>query len=425
MKYETAFVFDASTVKFGPDITEEVGHDMKCLGSKHVMVITDQSLTDSQAVSVVLEALRKEDVDFALFDQTRIEPTDKSFKEAAEFAVNGRFDGFVGVGGGSSIDTAKAANLYSTYPADFLAYVSPPIGKGQPVPGRLRPMIAVPTTAGTGSETTGLAIFDLEAMHVKTAVAHRFLRPALGVIDPNNTRTLPRMVAACTGFDVLTHALESFTAIPYDHRPAPENPGLRPSYQGSNPISDIWASEAIKTVSRNLPRVLQDPNDDIARAQMLLAATFAGIGFGGAGTHLAHAMSYPVSGMVRSYIPEGYPRDHPLIPHGMAVVLNAPAVFRFTAPARPERHLEAARLMGADTSSSSLRSAGEVLVGRIVELIRLAGIPNGLKAVGFGPEDLEVLVTGAFAQQRLTKLSPRLVDEADFRQLFLDSMTCW
>src|SRR5205823_14962686 len=142
-------------------------------------------------------------IDAVLFDRTRVEPTDTSFKDAIQFATAGNFDGYVAVGGGSSMDTAKAANLYATYPADFLAYVNPPIGRGGPVPGRLKPLIAIPTTTGTGSETTGVAIFDLTEMHAKTGIAHRALRPALGIVDPNNTRELPPMIAASSGFDVL------------------------------------------------------------------------------------------------------------------------------------------------------------------------------------------------------------------------------
>ena len=223
----------------------------------------------------------------------------------------GRFDGYVAVGGGSVMDTAKAANLFATYPAPLLTYVNPPIGEGKPVPGPLKPLIAIPTTAGTGSETTGVAIFDYEALHAKTGIAHRALRPALGIIDPDNTRTMPPMVAACSALDVLSHAVESFTALPYSKRPAPDHPGLRPAYQGANPISDVWASKAMDVMARNIVRAVDDPSDDEARGEMLLAAAYAGIGFGNAGVHLPHGMSYPVSGMVRDYVPAGYPRRPP------------------------------------------------------------------------------------------------------------------
>lgn len=180
-----------------------------------------------------------------------------SFKAAIQFAADGQFDGYVAVGSGSVIDTAKAANLYATYPADFLDYVNPPIGRGLPVPGRLKPLIAIPTTAGTGSETTGVTIFDFTEMHAKTGIAHRALRPVLGILDPDNTRTLPKMIAASSGLDVLSHAIESFTALPYDRRPAPESVRLRPAYQGSNPISDIWSSRAIQMVSEHIARAIR------------------------------------------------------------------------------------------------------------------------------------------------------------------------
>ena len=425
MTLETIFTMDSSSIKYGPGATREVGHDMGQLDARRVMVVTDPRMADSETVAIALESLKRVDIDAVLFDQVHVEPTDASLETAIQFAATGRFDGYVAVGGGSSMDTAKVANLYATYPADFLAYVNPPIGEGRPVPGRLKPLIAVPTTAGTGSETTGVAIFDFLEMHAKTGIAHRALRPLIGIVDPDNTRTLPRMVAACTGLDVLSHALESLTALPYGRRPAPAHPGLRPAYQGANPLSDIWAAKAIQVVSQNLIRAIEDPSDDEARGQMLLAATFAGIGFGNAGVHLPHGMSYPVSGMARDFVVDGYPADHPLIPHGMSVILNAPAVFRFTASADPERHLYAASLMGVDISEARPEHAGELLAEAIIDLMRRTGMPNGLRAVGYGLEDVEHLVQGTLPQHRVTKLSPRPAGATDLVQLFLDSMTIW
>jgi len=425
MAYETAFTMDTSSIKYGPGVTREVGHDMAALGARRVMVVTDPRVAQTEAVAVTMESLRSAGIDAVLYDQVRVEPTDVSFKDAIRFAEEGQFDGYVAVGGGSSMDTAKAANLYATYPADFLAYVNQPIGEGRPVPGPLKPLIAIPTTAGTGSETTGVAIFDLTEMHAKTGIAHRALRPVMGIIDPNNTRSLPPMVAACSGLDVLSHAIESYTALPYNRREAPPSLEMRPAYQGANPISDIWAREAIARVSRYIVRAVEDPDDEEARGQMLLAAAFAGIGFGNAGVHLPHGMSYPVSGMVRDYIPEGYPQDHPIIPHGMSVILHTPAVVRFTAPANPERHLEAARLMGVDTRGAGPEDAGDLLAGAIIKLMRRLGMPNGLHAVGFERDDIDALVAGTLPQHRVTKLAPRPAGEAELRQLFLDSMRCW
>ena len=425
MALESVISMASASIKYGFGATREVGFDMKELGATRVMVVTDRSLAEKEPVQVTLKALGDAGIETVLYSDTHIEPTDASMKDAIDFAINGKFDGFVGVGGGSSIDTAKAANLYATYPADFLDYVNAPIGKGVPVPGPLKPLIGIPTTAGTGSETTGVAIFDLVEMHAKTGIAHRFLRPVLGIVDPDNTRSLPKMVAACTGFDVLVHAVESYTAIPYNQRQAPESPRLRPAYQGSNPISDVWAAKAIEIVSKNILRVVEDPTDAEARSQMIIAATFAGIGFGNAGVHLPHAMSYPVAGMVRSYIPEGYPPEHPIIPHGMAVILNAPAVFRFTAPASPERHLEAARLLGIDVAAAKKEDAGDILADAVVSLMKKTGMPNGLAAVGYTADDVDKLVEGTLPQHRVTKLSPRPFTPEELKNLFLDSLTCW
>ena len=425
MTTETAFIMDTSQIKFGFGATHEVGLDMYALGGKRVMVLTDPNLSNSEPVSITLTALSNVGIDAILFDQVRVEPTDVSFKQAIDFAVDGNFDGYVAVGGGSCMDTAKAANLYATYPADFLTYVNQPIGQGEPVPGQLKPSIAIPTTAGTGSETTGVAIFDLLEMHVKTGIAHRSLRPSMGIVDPDNTRTLPKIVSACCGLDVLSHALESLTALSFDKRPAPKSPKYRPAYQGSNPISNLWASRAIEMVSKNLIRAVECPSDDEARAQMLLASTFAGIGFGNAGVHLPHGMSYPVAGMVRDYIPDGFPSPHPIVPHGMSVILNAPAVFRFTASTNPKLHLYAAELMGADISGADPDDAGKILANAIIKLMQKTGIPNGLSEVGYVKADIDQLVAGTLPQHRVTKLSPQPANAADLTELFLDSLTCW
>jgi hydroxyacid-oxoacid transhydrogenase len=390
------------------------------------MVLTDPNLARLTPVATAVESLRENKISFALFDRVRVEPTDASFREAIDFANQGDFDAFVAVGGGSTIDTAKAANLYSTYPvADFLDYVNAPIGKGRPVPGPLKPLIAVPTTAGTGSETTGVAIFDYTKLHAKTGIAHRRLRPMLGILDPENTRTMPPQVAVTSGFDVLSHAIESFTALPFHQRARPDHPIMRPAYQGSNPVSDVWSLEALRWVSKYLVRAAEDPDDREAREKMLLAASYAGVGFGNAGVHLPHGMSYPVSGLVRDFRPEGFAVDHPLVPHGMSVILNAPAVFRFTAQANPERHLVAAEILGADISRAKPEDAGKILSDRIVTFMQRLKVPNGLRAVGYSKADIPALVQGTLPQARVTKLSPRPADEADLARLFEDALTGW
>lgn len=430
MNREIAFEMAASGIRFGAGVTREVGMDLAELGARNVLVITDPVLRRLRPVEIVLESLEGNGVPFAVYDRVRVEPTDESFEDAIAFARQSSYDAFVAVGGGSAIDTAKAVNLYTSYPpADFLDYVNAPIGKGLPVPGPLKPLIAIPTTAGTGSETTGVSIFDLSRMHAKTGIASRRLKPTLGLLDPENTRTMPAQVAASSGLDILSHAIESFTAIPYSERARPERPALRPAYQGSNPISDLWSLEAMRIVARYLVRAVEDPSDDEARANMLLAASYAGIGFGNAGVHLPHGMSYPVSGNVKKYRAPGYPHlegeAHALIPHGFSVILNAPAVFRFTASMSPERHLQAAAALGANVDRAQAQDAGKILADRITWFMQRLNTPNGLREIGYTAADIPALVEGTLPQHRVTKLSPRAASPNDLSTLFEQSMIAW
>ena len=426
---EVAVELATSAIRYGTGVSREIGMDLADRKIRYVMLLTDPTLADLPSVETVRKSLEDQKITYVFYPRVRVEPTDRSFQDAIEVASAEPIDAFVAVGGGSTIDTAKAANLYSEYPADFLDYVNPPIGKGLPVPGPVKPLFAVPTTAGTGSETTGVAIFDYVEIHAKTGIAHRMLKPTLGILDPDNTRTLPAEVAASAGLDVLSHAVESYTAVPYTERPLPERPILRPAYQGSNPISDLWSIQALRMVREYLPRAVEDPGDDQARGMMLLAAAYAGIGFGNAGVHLPHGMSYPVSGMIKElatgYRPPGYAVDRPLVPHGISVILNAPAVFRFTASACPERHLTAAEALGADVSDAKPADAGPILADTITGYMQRLKVPNGLSALGYNSSHIAALVEGTLPQHRVTKLSPRPAGEEQLAKLFEDALTTW
>jgi hydroxyacid-oxoacid transhydrogenase len=420
---DTAFEMAASAVRYGAGVTREVGADASDRGLRRVMVVTDRVVGALAPALAVIESLDANGVEAVVYDGVRIEPSDRSFAEAIDVARRESCDGFVAVGGGSVIDTAKAANLYSTHPPrEFLDYVNAPIGKGLPVPGPLKPLFAIPTTAGTGSETTGVAVFDLGERHVKTGISSRYLKPTLGYLDPDHTRTLPPMVAASAGLDVLCHAVESYTCLPFTERARPARPSLRPTYQGTNPISDVWAVQSMRMVAGYLVRAVEDPSDDEARGQMLLAASFAGIGFGSAGVHLPHAMAYPVAGGVKRYSAPGYPSDHPLVPHGFSVILNAPAAFRFMASANPERHRAAAEALGADVSRCRPEDAGRALADRVLWFMDRLKAPIGLRSVGYSSSDIASLVEGTLAQQRLITLSPRAVDADALAKIFEDAI---
>ena len=420
---DTIFCIDPRPIKFGPGAVGEIGDDAKALGLSRVVVFTDKTVLNLTPAQKALESLRAGRIDYALYDETAIEPTDQSFLAATDFVREGGFDGIVSIGGGSVIDTAKAANLLTTHPLELLTFVNKPIGAGQPVPGPLMPHIACPTTSGTGSETTGVAVFDLVSQQVKTGISSKYLKPNLGVVDPEFTYTLPPLVTASTAFDVLTHAIESYTAMPFTQRERPHSPSARPPYQGANPHSDLGSLAAIRLGGQYLIAAVQ--GDNRARDAMMYAATMAGISFGNAGVHIPHAMSYSVAGMIRDYAPDGWPKNHVLCPHGISVVVNAPAAFRFTASAAPERHLEAADALGADVRDVALDGAGEILASRMIELMRVAGIPNGLQELNYDEADVAALASGAYQQQRLLTISPSPVRQHDLVALYKDAMRYW
>jgi hydroxyacid-oxoacid transhydrogenase len=311
-------------------------------------------------------------------------------------------------------------------------YINAPVGKALSPELPLLPLVAIPTTTGTGSESTTICVLDVLALKVKTGISHVALRPKLAIVDPRLTVTQPTMVTAASGMDILCHALESYTARWYADFDAKE-PEERVPYCGANPIADMWSEQAMSLLAGAFRRAIKDAatevrakraskgSDTEAREQMAMAATFAGLGFGNAGVHIPHANAYPIAGRVRDYVPKGYPEGEPIVPHGMAVSLTAPAAFRFTFDAAPERHLRAARILDPDASGDG----PELLPSVITALMRDIGIPNGLAEVGYGASDVDDLVAGAIQQQRLLATAPKTPTEEDLAQVFVASMEHW
>lgn len=419
---ETVFTLEATPAKFGPGAADDAGWELRRLGVRRALLVTDPRVAAAGHADRVADAIATEGIELVRYDRARVEPTLASLEEAAAVAADADVDGFVSVGGGSTIDTAKVANLLATHPAPLMAYVNVPIGDGRTPPAPLRPHLAIPTTPGSGSEATTVAVLDIPELGVKSGISHRYLRPAQAIVDPELTRTLPGAVVASAGLDVVCHAAESYVARPYDARPRPATPDQRPPYQGSNPIADVWSAHALTLGGRWLRRAVADADDLEARGAMMRAATLAGIGFGSAGVHIPHACAYPIAGLRPTHRPAGYPDDHPFVPHGQAVIVTAPAAFRFTYAAAPDRHRRVAELL----TGEPLPDAGpDTLPDVLVRLMRDLGVPRGLGELGYDEGDVPALVEGAMRQRRLLAIAPREPSADDLRQILLASLENW
>jgi hydroxyacid-oxoacid transhydrogenase len=420
---ETVFTYGAPQLKFGAGSSDEIGYDLSTYGVRRVLVITDPGVAATGHPQRIVEQIERAGIEARLFDRAHVEPTDVSMAEAVDFARDsGPWDGFVAVGGGSAIDTAKAVNLLSTNPGDLLDYVNAPVGKGRAPVNTLAPLVAVPTTTGTGSESTTICVLDVLAQKVKSGISHPRLRPTLAVVDPRLTFSQPASVTAASGMDILCHALESWTARPY-HSYERKKAEQRVPYCGANPIGDMWSEKALSLLSTSFRRAVHHGDDEQAREQMALAATFAGMGFGNAGVHIPHANAYPIAGRVKDFHPEGYPKDEPMVPHGMAVSLTAPEAFRFTFEADPERHVRAAELL--DPRADRPGDLRDFLPRVLADLMRDISIPNGIGAFGYDEGDVGSLVEGTVKQQRLLATAPRDATEEDLAGILRRSLELW
>ncbi|QYJ03861.1 iron-containing alcohol dehydrogenase [Nocardioides panacisoli] len=418
---ETVFTYASPDLKFGRGAALEIGHDLTAWGVRRVLLVTDAGVAAAGHPARVAEAMTSRGLDVTTYDGTHVEPTDESLAEAVGFASDeGPFDAVVAVGGGSSIDTAKAICLLATNPGELMDYLNAPVGQGRAPSEPLLPLVAVPTTTGTGSESTTICVLDVLSLKVKTGISHPALRPRLAVVDPQLSATQPAGVTAAAGMDILCHALESYTARWYASYDA-KQPEQRVPYCGANPIADLWSERAMGLLAGAFRRAVNDGDDTAAREELALAATFAGLGFGNAGVHIPHANAYPIAGRVRDYVPADYPPGAPIVPHGMAVGLTAPAAFRFTFDAAPGRHVRAAHLLDPSVDGDGPGVLPDVLT----RLMRDIGLPNGLAEVGYGHGDVDDLVEGALKQQRLLDTAPKPVTGEDLAQVISGSMEHW
>lgn len=437
---DRVIAIETNNIRYGINALHELGVAARYLTPSHsttkslnVIVFTDKNIHELDFFQNAIRTLKSENCNVHIYSDVSVEPTDSSWKHAIEYSQSIQADLYISIGGGSVMDTCKIANLYTTYPTNnFLDYVNKPIGAGKVPGGALKPHIACPTTAGTGSESTGIAICDITELNVKTGVAHKLLRPTMAIVDPIVTHSMPSTVTVSSAFDVMCHALESYTAVPHYDKPAANTPRdrflSRPLSQGANRWADSGCLEALRILGKQLVAA-KNGSDKFAREELMYASMLAGIAFGNSGVHIPHAMSYSVAGNVQSYQAPAYNiSDGPIIPHGMAVILNAPASFRFTSTINPVRHYEVAQALGCDMTQvnpNESREVGELLSNKIIELMRDTDMPNGLHGVGYTDNDLDTLVNGCAQQTRLLSNAPVKIEKKHLHSLYKNAMSYW
>jgi hydroxyacid-oxoacid transhydrogenase len=420
MPVDNVFCLRFVPVKFGLGAVTEIGYDLKEFNAKKVLIITDSFLhKQTKVVDQVIEYIKHVNIEVDVWDGVEPEPSEESIIEGIKYASGKGFDVYIGLGGGSSLDTAKLINLYTTHSTnDFRDYFAPPIGKGKPIPGPIRPLIAVPTTAGTGSEVTGVAVvtFKTDKGIVKFGLSHKYLVPNLAVLDPLLTIDLPPTVTANTGMDAFMHAVEAYTAKPYNTREKPEDPTKRPVYQGSNIVTDALAEKAIYLIGKYLVKAYANGWDLEARTNMLLAAHIAGIAFANAGVHIPHALSYSIAGLA-------YERKKLKVPHGLAVTLPAPATFKVICRYIPEKCSKIAELL-KDLIPEGVTKPEDVSTA-IIEMMKLLNLPNGLSELGITEEDVNRIAEETLIQKRLLAQSPVSVTKELLIKIVRNSLKYW
>lgn len=409
----------------GRGTLSELGERTAALGLERVALFTDPYLLDGPLVAIARQSLTQAGVAFEIFSDIRVEPDDDSVQRGAHFLSKTNCQGMVSVGGGSVIDTAKAALVLHRHGGEIIDFFAKPIGNGRVIEQALLPHVACPTTAGTGSECTSISVLRINQLNTKFVIAHPHLLPTIAIVDPQVCDSLPSNAIASTGFDLCCHALECYTARAYTRHEKVASANARQLIQGANPFSDIAAREALSIVGQYLERGVNDAADHEARDQLMWGATLAGIAFGNSGTHLPHAMSYGVTHLMHDITTDGYPVKSPFIPHGISVIVNAPSIFRYTAEATPERHMQGARCLLADDKGAAITDAGEVLANRLVQLMKATGMPNGLSGVGFDESHIEQLASSSIRQGRAIANAPRDSNQVDLENMYRSALSYW
>lgn len=383
----------AGSLTFGTHSLQQLGPLLLQRGLKRVFVVTDAHLQRAGVVASVTAALQSAHIAFEVFAGGKPEPDVTLAVEAYAAARAFRPEAVLGLGGGSNMDLAKFTGLLLTHggmPADYFGH--------ERVPGPILPVVCIPTTAGTGSEVSHSTVLTDTANQVKVSTLSRHLRPALALVDPVLTLSCPSKPTADSGIDALTHAIEAFTAIPFDKLDAaPTEPF---PYSGRCPMGDVLAAEAIRLVGLHLKDCVMNPSDLAAREGMALAATLAGLAFSNCAVAVVHALEYPIGAAVH-------------VSHGAGNGLLLPYVMRYNLPANPGQFARIAGLLGVATHGISETSAAEAGIAAVEQLRAAIGIPNRLREIGVRQDQLPGFAAKSFEIKRLMRLNPRPPTESD------------
>ncbi|MCS6849119.1 MAG: iron-containing alcohol dehydrogenase [Anaerolineae bacterium] len=379
-------------ILFGCGAAERIGVEARYRNLSRALIVADPNMAKAGLVDVVRRSLDESQVESHVFDGSAPEPGAATVNAAAEAARVAQPDFIIGLGGGSNMDVAKVAAAIYTHGGSAADY----FGENH-VPGPTIPVFAVPTTAGTGSEVTAVAVIEDETRHLKLAIASPHLRPRLAIVDPLLTLTCPAKVTAESGMDALVHAVEACTVIGHDALDVPLD--ARPQFSGRQPITDALAEQAIRLVGRHLRAAVYQPKNIAAREGMHLAALLAGMAFSSAGLGAAHALQYPVGAVTHT-------------PHGLGTGLLLPYVVAYLLPAAPEAFARIASWLGEDVDGMSAADAAHLCVEAIQRLKQDVGLPMRLRDIGVREEHLRPMAEQAITYTRLIRMSPRPIDIA-------------
>lgn len=383
-------------IVFGPGAIQQLNEVLQDFKAKRIFVITDPGIKKAGILDSVLSVLEKGDFQVEVFAEAQAEPSIEMVLECFEFAGSKLdTDLIIGLGGGSSIDLAKVTALLMAHggnPRDYF-------GEHQ-VPGPIAPLIAIPTTAGTGSEVTSVAVVTDTENQLKVGISDNHLRPAVALLDPELTVNLPAYVTACTGIDALAHAVEAYTAKPYSSIETEE----KILFQGALPISDALALRSIELVAENLTIAVRQGGNMEARTNMLLASLLAGMAFSNAGTALSHALAYPIGGLVKS-------------PHGEVTGLMLPYVMEFNALVAQDKMIQIARAFGIQTDKLNKSEAAQAASEATLQLVKDIGLPTTLEQIGIKEEHIKEIANKTLGISRLIRNNPRVPTGKDLEEL--------